>query len=418
MFEELFTNATIIERYRAAPLVEPRERYLRHLAESGASRRTLRQMALDQVRLLHVLDLNKGQKVSVAQIEAIAPEWDCTRRKRLGLRRRTTQKSTKRALNRLTRWLRFLDWLDEPEEDCHPYSVELGAFEKWMRSERGHSEGTISLHLRNAGEFVDGLAASGKRLDSLRIPDIDAAIDAKAGRRRYSRVTIRMHAASLRAFLRFAEESGWCTPGIAEGIVPGRFYPEQKLRSTLSRADIRRLLATTHGERPVDKRDRAILMLLIVYGLRAGEVRGLRLDDLDWGNETLCVHRPKTGRTDLFPLSQTVGQAIVRYIRDVRPPRRERALFLTLKAPIRPMGAAAPANIVRRRMDDAGIATAGRGAHALRHTAAQHLLDRGVSMKVIGDYLGHRDLRSTKTYARHDLNTLREVADFDLGGLT
>ncbi len=418
MFEELFTNSTIIERYRAAPLVEPRERYLRHLADSGASRRTLRLMALDQVRVLHVLDLKEGQKVSVAQIEAIAPEWDRTRCKKLGLRQRTTPKSTKRALKRLTRWLRFLGWLDEPEEDCHPYRVELGAFEKWMRSERGHSEGTIGLRLRNAGEFADGLAASGKRLESLRIADVDAAIEAKATRRQYSRLTIRMYAAGIRAFLRFAEESGWCTPGIAEGIVPGRFYPEQKVWNTLSRADIRRLLATTHGDRPADKRDRAILMLLIVYGLRAGEVRGLRLDDLDWGNETLCVHRPKTGRTDLFPLSQAVGQAIVRYIRDVRPPRRERALFLTLTAPIRPLSATVPANIVRRRMDDAGIATAGRGAHTLRHTAAQHLLDRGVSMKVIGDYLGHRDLRSTKTYARHDLNTLREVADFDLEGLT
>ena len=55
MFEQLFTKPGTIGRYQAAPLVEPRERYLRHLAESGASRLTLRQIALDQVRLLHVL---------------------------------------------------------------------------------------------------------------------------------------------------------------------------------------------------------------------------------------------------------------------------------------------------------------------------------------------------------------------------
>ena len=73
--------------------------------------------------------------------------------------------------------------------------------------------------------------------------------------------------------------------------------------------------------------------------------------------------------------------------------------------------------MVRRRMDDAGITAERRGTHALRHTAAQHLLDRGVSMKVIGDYLGHRSPRSTKAYARFDLNALREVADFDLEGL-
>ena len=418
MFEELFTNSVIVERYRAAPLPEPRERYLRHLAESGARHRTLRAMALDQVRLLHVLDLSEDQKVSIAQIEAIAPEWDRTRCKKPGRKRPTTPTSTKRSLNGLIRWLRFLGWLDEPGEDCRPCSVELGIFEEWMRCERGHSEGTISLRLRDAGQFVDWIAASGKRLETLQIADIDAAIEAKAARRRYSRVSIRMYATGVRKFLRFAEEHGWCKPGIAEGIVPGKFHPEQKVHSALNRADIRRVLATTHGERPADKRDRAILMLLIVYGLRAGEVRRLRLDDLDWENETLRVHRPKTGRTDLFPLSRSVGQAIVRYIRDVRPRHRERALFLTLRAPIRPLCASAPANIVRRRMDDAGIARSVRGAHALRHAAAQHLLDRGVSMKVIGDYLGHRDLRSTNAYARHDLNILREVAALDLEGLT
>ena len=287
-----------------------------------------------------------------------------------------------------------------------------------MGAERGHAEGTIGNRLRNATEFLDGLVASGKRLESVRITDIDAAIEAKTARDHCNRLTIRGYAERLRVFVRFAERRGWCTPGMAEGIVPGRFYPGQKVRSTLSRADIQRLLATTDGDRRADKRDRAILMLLIVYGLRAGEVRSLQIDDLDWENETLRVHRPKTGRTDLFPLSQAVGQAIVRYLVDVRPPRPERVLFLTLWAPIRPLGRSAPGRMVRRRMDEASIAAERRGTHTLRHTAAQHLLDRGVSLKVIGDYLGHRNPRSTKTYARFDLNALREVAGFDLEGLT
>ena len=417
MFEELFTKPSTIERYQAAPLAEPRERYLRHLAEAGACRLTLRQIAFNQVRLLQILNLSEDDKVTVGQIQATAPEWDGARRYKLGHRPRATRKSTKRALSRVTRWLRFLGWLDEPEEDRHPYSVELDAFEEWMRAERGYAEATIDQGLRSAEEFLDWLAANGKRLEAVRTADVDAAIEAKTARRQYSRVTIRRHAECLRAFVRFAEDRGWCTPGMAQGIVPPRFYRDENVRSTLSRNDIERLLATTDGDRPVQKRDRAILMLLIVYGLRAGEVRTLQLDDLDWESETLRVHRPKTGRTDLFPLSQAVGQAIVRYLVDVRPPRPERTLFLTLAAPIRPLGRTAPGIIVRRRMDDAGIAAERRGTHALRHTAAQHLLDRGVSMKVIGDYLGHRSPRSTKAYARFDMNALREVADFDLEGL-
>jgi len=416
VFEELFTKPYNIERYRAAPLVEPRERYLLHLAEAGACRLTLRQIALAQVRLLQLLDLREGEKVTVAQIQATAPDWFHARLHRLGRRPPTTGKSTKRSLSRVIRWLRFLGWLDEPEEDRHPHGAELAAFEEWMRTERGHAEGTIGNYLRSAREFLDWLTASGKPFESVRITDIDAAIEAKTAQDHCSRLTIRGYAERLRAFFRFAEDRGWCTPGKAEGIVPGRFYPGQKVRSTLSRADIQRLLATTDGGRPLDRRDRAILMLLIVYGLRAGEVRTLQLDDLDWENETLRVHRPKTGRTDLFPLSRAVGQAIIRYLVDVRPRRPERALFLTLSAPIRPLGRTTAGCMVRRRMDEAGIAAERRGTHALRHTAAQHLLDRGASMKVIGDYLGHRNPRSTKTYARLDLNALREVADFDLGG--
>ena len=418
MFEELFTNPRTIESYRAAPLVEPRERYLLHLAESGTCRLTLRQIALDQVRLLHVLDLSEGERVTVARIEVIASEWDGTRRHKLGRRPRTSRKSTKRALSRVTRWLRFLGWLDEPQEDIHPYSVELGVLEEWMRAERCLAEGTIDINLRSAREFLDWLTARGNQLKSVRVDDIDAAIEAKQIGRQYSRVTIRGYAERLRAFVRFAGSRGWCTAGMAAGIVPPRFYPDENVRSTLSRDDVRRLLDTTDGDRPGDTRDRAILMLLIVYGLRAGEVRSLRVDDLDWENETLRVRRPKTGRTDLFPLSQAVGQAIVRYLADVRPPRPERALFLTLSAPLRPLGRTAPGRMVQRRMDEAGIAAERRGTHALRHTAAQHLLDRGVSMKVIGDYLGHRNPRSTKAYARFDLNALREVADFDLEGLS
>ena len=191
MFEELFTKPRTIGRYQAAPLVEPRERYLRHLAESGARRLTLRQIALDQVRLLHLLDLREGGKIAVAQIEAIAPKWDRTRHHKLGHRPRTSRKSLKRALSRVTRWLRFLGWLDEPEEDRHPYSVELGAFEEWMRAERCLAEETIGNSLRSAREFLDWLTARGKHLASVRVADIDAAIEAKQTGRQYSRVTIR-----------------------------------------------------------------------------------------------------------------------------------------------------------------------------------------------------------------------------------
>ena len=185
----------------------------------------------------------------------------------------------------------------------------------------------------------------------------------------------------------------------------------------LKREDVLRLLATTEGDRPVDKRDRAILMLFIAYGLRAGEVGGLRLDDLDWENEMLRVRCPKPGRTHSYPLSRGVGDAILRYIREVRPSGFGRALFFTMRAPIRPLDRRALGKIVRDRLVSLGIVAGKRGTHALRHAAAQHLLDQGMSMKVIGDFLGHRDPSSTAIYAKVNLTALREVAALDLEGL-
>ena len=87
----------------------------------------------------------------------------------------------------------------------------------------------------------------------------------------------------------------------------------------MKREDVLRLLASVQGDRPAEKRDRAILMLFVAYGLRAGEVAGLRLDDLDWEDEILRVRCPKPGRTDVWHCSHDVGHAILRYIREARP---------------------------------------------------------------------------------------------------
>ena len=88
-----------------------------------------------------------------------------------------------------------------------------------------------------------------------------------------------------------------------------------------------------------------------------------------------------------------------------------------MRAPIRPLDRRALGKIVRDRLASLGIVTGKRGTHALRHAAAQHLLDQGMSMKVIGDFLGHRDPSSTAIYAKVNLAALREVAALDLEGL-
>jgi integrase/recombinase XerD len=414
MFEEIFFPRTA-ERYRAAQLVEQRERYLVHLRATGARRATLRKCANDQLSLVRLLKLKEGSKVRLSQIEAVTAVWSQPKARRCD--RSASLKARAGFVRHAVQWLRFLGWLDEPERERHPHHAEIRVFEEWMRRERGLSEATIQDYLRAAARFLFWLAGSGTTLDAIMAADIDDAIASEHRRAAWSRRTIHDYAQRLKAFFLFAEACGWCRGGLAAGIMAPRFMADETVPKGIKRDDVLRLLGSVQGNRPAEKRDCAILMLFVAYGLRAGEVAGLRLDDLDWENEIIRVRCPKPGRTNVWPLSLDVGNAILRYIREARPTGLGRSIFFTSHAPIRPLGRKPLGKIVRDRLAGIGIVTGRRGTHALRHAAAQHLLDQGISMKVIGDFLGHRDPSSTTIYAKVNLAALREVAAFDLEGL-
>lgn len=414
MFDDIFFPRNA-QKYRAAPLVKQRECYLVHLKATGATRSSLRKCANDQLSLVRLLDLKAGDRVSRSQIEVAATLWSKPRGRRCDWA--ASPETRRRFINQSLRWLAFLGWLDQPDDPRHPHEAEIRTFEHWLREERGLSTATTHDYCKAANRFFLWLVRRGMPLVAVGMADIDDAIAAEHGRGAWGRRTRHDYAQRLKAFFLFAETRGWCRAGLAAGIVAPRFMADETVPKGLPREDVVRLLASVGSDRSVDKRDRAILMLFIGYGLRTGEVGGLRLDDLDWENAMLRVRCPKPGRTHLWPLSQGVGQAILRYITEARPSGFGRSLFLTMRAPIRPLDRKALGKMVRDRLADIGVVTGRRGAHALRHAAAQHLLDQGTSMKVIGDFLGHRDPSSTTIYAKVDLAALREVAALDLEGL-
>lgn len=182
-------------------------------------------------------------------------------------------------------------------------------------------------------------------------------------------------------------------------------------------SDVERLIAGASGSSPADIRDKALLQLLAIYGLRRGEAARLRLQDLNWRQDRICITRPKQRRTQEYPLVACVGESILRYLEQVRPQRHYREVFLTLKAPIRPLSPAGLTSMVADRLRALGILSLRYGQHALRHACATRLVAQGLSLKEIGDHLGHRSAYSTRTYAKVDLAGLRAVADFSLGGL-
>lgn len=153
-----------------------------------------------------------------------------------------------------------------------------------------------------------------------------------------------------------------------------------------------------------------MLLLLITYGLRAREVAALKLDDIDWKSERLRVPTRKAGHSTAYPLSSTVGHALLDYIRHGRPKTEDRHIFFRVLAPPRPMqasGISCRASVYLRK---AGITVSRAGSHTLRHTCAQRLVDEDFSLKEIGDYLGHRSPDSTRIYAKVAVDSLRKIA--------
>jgi len=131
----------------------------------------------------------------------------------------------------------------------------------------------------------------------------------------------------------------------------------------------------------------------------------------------LFVTRIKGRQREPYPLSPTVGHAIIRYLREGRPPSSYREIFLTVEAPIQPLRGSSLWTMVAKRTLSLEPPVKRHGPHALRHAGASHLLAQGFSLKEIGDHLGHRLQKTTAVYAKVNLTGLREVANFSLGGL-
>jgi integrase len=176
--------------------------------------------------------------------------------------------------------------------------------------------------------------------------------------------------------------------------------------------EVEAMLAEARADRSaIGRRDYAILLLLATYGLRAGEIVRLRLEDIDWRRERFQITQSKTGRVAQLPLTVPVGEAILDYLRYGRPASDRRAVFLRQRAPFTPFKSGTCLSaVVSRRVSRCGLHPAGRrGAHAFRYARAVGLLRAAVPLKAISDLLGHSSPSSTETYLKLATDDLREV---------
>jgi site-specific recombinase XerD len=391
-------------RFQDAPFADERNRYLNHCAAHGARPAALRVKRNELLWIARRLGPDADRGVAMPELMPIALE-------RQNLHGAAT--AVRRVIDIGRPWLRFLGWWREP---AVPFLAQghLDRYVAWMRNERGLTPSTVEQWGRKIRRFLQWCGEAGRRLEDLTAGDIDSYIAAQ-GKGRWARVSTANVVSALRAFLRYAANEGWCSARLAESIARPRLYRQESLPYAPDWSSVQQMLTDVDTDRPRDIRDRAILLLLAVYGMRSGEAAALRLDQIDWAGQTLRLVRLKRRQPQIYPLLPAVAEALARYVDNVRPPSSCPEVFLCMQAPRRPLKAGSIFDVANRRFVALGVEAAHRGGHALRHACAVRLLAEGLTLKEIGDHLGHRSTSATSTYAKVNMVALREVGAFDLG---
>ena len=285
----------------------------------------------------------------------------------------------------------------------------LAAFDEYLRRTRGLKVGTRGNYARFVRAFLLAVSGDGAVVvGSIAVADVVGYVAGLAGR--VQPRTVEGAATALRSYFRFLRTEGLGSDRL-DAAVPMVPHRPRGLPRHLDLLRFEQLIASLDTSSPRGLRDRAIILCLARLGLRAGEVVQLRLDDLDWRNAVLRVRTRKTGHGAQLPLPVEVGAALAGYLQNGRPKTSARQVFVLHRLRV---GAPISSSIVRRAVDyalrRAGMEAPVRGANLLRHSLATGLLERGASLREIGDLLGHASLATTRIYAAVDVAALREVA--------
>lgn len=283
-------------------------------------------------------------------------------------------------------------------------------YETWLSDERGLASASIVALLAEARQFLVWQLDRGgaQSLKGLSVRDIDLYMDGRTPG--LTRKSLKDYAERLRSVLRYMHRTGYVTSDLAALVVSPMLYAYEGVPSILEPDQITAVLETTRRDTsPMGLRDYAILQLLATYGMRSGEVRNLRFEDIDWRAESLRVRHSKTGACSFLPLLPQVGEALLAYLRHGRPRTDRREVFMRSRAPYRPLRNLA--SEVRRRLSAAGIKPPGKsGPHIFRHARAVEMLRASVPQKIIGDVLGHRSTEATIPYLKLATEDLRAIA--------
>lgn len=219
---------------------------------------------------------------------------------------------------------------------------------------------------------------------------------------------------TLRVFLRFLYLNGYTEKDLSLSVPKQKRYYYPAVPSTWDPAEVKRMLDAIDRGSPLGKRDYAILLLVAKLGIRAGDIKALKLSDLNWATKIITITQEKTNIEVTYPILHDVGWALIDYLQNARPVCASPYLFVRLHAPFEAFGENANLhNIITKYTRLAGITVPHgkrHGLHSLRHSLASTLLEQGASLAVISEILGHVDSKSTSVYLHTDLNGLKACA--------
>jgi integrase/recombinase XerD len=291
-----------------------------------------------------------------------------------------------------------------------PFADTVPGFFVYLSDERGLRPATVLGYRHHLDRFESYLQRIGVKSIRELSPAIVSAFVVERAAGGLTKATVGGSASALRVFLRYAHREGILRSDLSGAVGWPQVYRLSSIPRSISWDDVNRMLAAVDRRTEAGKRDYAILLLLVTYGLRAREVAALTVDDIDWKHDRLAVPERKAGHSTAFPLSAVVGQALLDYLQHGRPATTERRVFFRAAAPRAPIGAEAVSSRARHYLLKAGVDVPRPGSHTLRHSAVQRLVDASFDLKTIGDFIGHRSASSTEIYAKVAVDALREVA--------
>lgn len=412
MLERYFTKPQTTDRIRSSWLGEAIEHYVTWLADRGYQARTV----YHRVPLLLRFAAFTHQR-GATQIEAVADHvdrfiaWQLTHRAGRRQSPAARQQYARDIRTPIRHFLRIVRRDGVPSEStaARPLAHWAPHFFVHLKDERGLSPTTLDGYAAQLRSFERYMAA--QRLDGPRAITPTVLDRFLAERRTHLCArSLVVTCAVLRAFLRYLYREGFATRDFS-GVIEGpRAYRLSGIPRSITAEHVHRTLSVIDRRSKVGKRDYAMLLLLVVYGLRAREVAAVTLDDLDWHTSVLHVRARKAGHEATYPLAVDVGEGLLDYLQHGRPQSAARPLFLRMVAPHGAVTHGIVADRATHALRQAGVEVPRPGSHTLRHSCAQRLVDAEFSLKVIGDYLGHRRASSTRIYTKVDLEALRDVA--------